>query len=69
MISKLDSLYSVCVATINGQQFVVLDGQNWDFVMDWVDTLEGIEVKRLALAQIKERLAARHHGLQTQPDE
>lgn len=55
MISGFDSLYKVRIATVNGQQLIVIGGQDWDFVTDWLETLEGIEVKRMALAQIEKR--------------
>ncbi|MBM4031522.1 MAG: hypothetical protein FJ291_07005 [Planctomycetes bacterium] len=51
-MSGLDALQSVQFATIKGERFAVLRADDWDSLIDWLETLEDTQIAREALAEL-----------------
>ena len=49
----LDVLRSVQFVTANGKRFAVVDAEDWDALIEWLETLEDLQIARTALAQLK----------------
>jgi hypothetical protein len=52
-MSGLDALQSVQFITTEGKRFAVIDGDDWDSLIEWLETLEDAQAVRTALASLK----------------
>lgn len=52
-MSATDILQSVQFITAKGKRFAVLDAEDWEALIEWLETLEDIQVARQALAELK----------------
>jgi hypothetical protein len=52
-MTGLDALQSVQFVTVKGKRFAVLDADDWETLIDWLETVEDIDVARQAFAQLK----------------
>lgn len=52
-MAGLDALQSVQFVTVKGQRLAVLDAENWEALIEWLETLEDLQIARSALAQLK----------------
>ncbi len=50
----LEALQSVQYVTIKGKRFVILDAEDWEALVEWLETLEDLEIARQALAALRE---------------
>lgn len=50
----IDRLQSVRFTHLEGKPVAVLDLEDWQAAIEWLETLEDIEVARHALAKLKE---------------
>lgn len=53
MMSATDILQSVQFITAKGKRFAVLDAEDWEALIEWLETLEDVQVARQALAELK----------------
>jgi PHD/YefM family antitoxin component YafN of YafNO toxin-antitoxin module len=44
----LDVLQSVQYVTVKGKRFAVLDAEDWEALIQWLETLEDLEIARQA---------------------
>jgi hypothetical protein len=51
-MSGLEALQSVQFATIKGKRFAVLQAEDWEALIEWLETLEDAQIARDALAQL-----------------
>lgn len=51
-MSGLDALRSVQFATVRGKRVAVLSAEDWEALIEWLETLEDSQVVREALAQL-----------------
>jgi len=49
----MDSLQSVQFVTIRGKRFAVLSADDWEALIEWLETLEDLHVARQAFAEVK----------------
>lgn len=49
----LEALQSVQYVTIKGKRFVILDAEDWEALVEWLETLEDLEIARQALAALR----------------
>jgi len=49
----LEVLRSVQFVTANGKRFAVVDAEDWEALIEWLETLEDLQIARTALAQLK----------------
>jgi hypothetical protein len=52
-MAGLDVLGSVQFVTVNGKRLAVLDAENWEALIEWLETLEDLQIARTAFAQLK----------------
>ncbi|RMF30974.1 MAG: hypothetical protein D6759_10875 [Chloroflexi bacterium] len=52
-MAGLDMLQSVQYVTVKGQRFVVLKVEDWEALVEWLETLEDTQVVRQAFAELK----------------
>ncbi len=52
-MTGLDALQSVQFVSIKGKRLAVLDADDWEALIDWLETLEDAGVVRQALDQLK----------------
>lgn len=49
----LDILQSAQFVTAGGRRFVVLSADDWEALIEWLETLEDLQIARQALAELK----------------
>lgn len=52
-MTGLDALRSVQFVTKGGKRFAVLAAEDWDALIDWLETLEDAQIARQAFAELK----------------
>jgi hypothetical protein len=53
MMAGLDVLQSVQFVTKKGKRFAVLSAEDWEGLIDWLETLEDAQIARQAFADLK----------------
>jgi hypothetical protein len=53
LMSGLDALQSVQFVTIRGKRFAVMSAEDWETLVEWLETLEDRQIARQALAELK----------------
>ena len=48
-MTGLEALQSVQYVTVKGKRFVVLDAEDWEALIEWLEALEDLEIAREAL--------------------
>jgi hypothetical protein len=48
-----EALQSVQFVTVKGKRLAVLSADDWEAFIEWVETLEDVEIARQALAELK----------------
>jgi len=51
-MSGLDALQSVQFATVKGKRVAVVDGDDWEAMIEWLETVEDIQAARQAFAAL-----------------
>ena len=49
----LDALQSVQFVTKKGKRFAVLSSEDWESLIEWLETLEDTQIARKAFAELK----------------
>ena len=52
-MSGLDALQSVQFITAKGERFAILSADDWEALVDWVESLEDLQIVRQAGAALK----------------
>ena len=52
-MSGLEALQSVQYVTVKGKRFAVLDAEDWEALVEWLETLEDLDIARQALAALR----------------
>jgi PHD/YefM family antitoxin component YafN of YafNO toxin-antitoxin module len=52
-MSALDALQSVQFVTKKGKRFAVLSADDWESLIEWLETLEDAQIARQAFAELK----------------
>jgi len=52
-MTGLDALQSVQFVTVKGKRFAILSADDWEALIDWLETLEDVQVARQAFAELK----------------
>jgi hypothetical protein len=53
-MTGLEVLQSVRFVKVKGKRLAVLDAENWDALMEWLEELEDIAIAQPILAQLKQ---------------
>ena len=49
----LDALQSVQYVTVKGKRFAVLDAEDWEALIEWLETLEDLDIAKQAFAALR----------------
>jgi hypothetical protein len=52
-MTGLDALQSVQFVTKKGKRLAVLSAEDWESLIEWLETLEDVQVAREAFAELK----------------
>ena len=52
-MTGLQALQSVQFVTTNGKRLAVVSAEDWEALIEWLETVEDVEVVRQACAQLK----------------
>ncbi len=52
-MSGLEALQSVQFVTVKGKRFAVLDVEDWEALIEWLETVEDVQTARQAFAELK----------------
>jgi len=52
-MSGLEALQSVQFVTAKGKRLAVLSAEDWEALVEWLETLEDVQIARQALAELK----------------
>ena len=52
-MSGLEILQSVQYVTVEGKRLVVVDAEDWELLIEWLETLEDIEAAEQAFEELK----------------
>ncbi len=52
-MSGLDALQSVQFVTKKGKRLAVLSAEDWEALIEWLETLEDVQIARRASAELK----------------
>ncbi|MEW5717973.1 MAG: hypothetical protein AB1817_05045 [Chloroflexota bacterium] len=52
-MSATDVLQSVQFITAKGKRFAVLSVEDWEALVEWLETIEDLQIARKALAELK----------------
>ena len=66
-MSGLEALQSVQFATIKGKRFAVVSADDWQALIEWLETLEDAQVVREALAELRAAGGDRKKARRDQP--
>lgn len=53
-MTGLEALNSVQYMTANGQRFAVLDMEAWETLVEWLETIEDVQIAKQAYESLKE---------------
>jgi hypothetical protein len=52
-MSGLEALQSVQFVTVNGKRMAVVDGDDWEAMIEWLETIEDIDAAHKAYAALQ----------------
>jgi hypothetical protein len=52
-MTMIDALQSVQFATVKGRRVAVLDAEDWEALIEWLETLEDTKIAQEAFAELK----------------
>jgi len=52
-MSGTEALQSVQFVTKNGKRFAVLGAEEWEALIEWLETIEDVQIAREAFAELK----------------
>jgi len=52
-MNGLEVLRSVQFVTVKGKRLAILSMENWDALIEWLETIEDIQIARQAFAELK----------------
>jgi hypothetical protein len=52
-MAGLDVLGSVQFVTVKGKRLAVMDAENWEALIEWLETVEDLQIARTTFAHLK----------------
>ena len=52
-MTALEALESVQYVTVKGKRFAIVSADEWEAMIEWLETLEDVELAREAFAQLE----------------
>lgn len=53
-MTGIEALNSVQFVTVNGKRLAVLDAQDWESLIEWLENIEDIQIGKQAFTQLKQ---------------
>ena len=53
-MTGIEALNSVQFVTLKGKRLAVLDAEDWESLIEWLETLEDIQIAKQAFSQLKQ---------------
>ncbi len=51
-MTAIEALQTVQFVTVKGKRFAVLDAEDWQMLVEWIEDLEDTQIVRTALAEL-----------------
>lgn len=51
-MTGLEALQSVQFVTVKGKRLAILSAEDWDALIEWLETLEDVQIARQAFAEL-----------------
>jgi hypothetical protein len=61
-MNGLEALQSVQFVTVNGKRMAVVDGDDWEALIEWLETVEDIDTARQAFVELESAGGDRHRA-------
>jgi hypothetical protein len=61
-MTGLDALQSVQFVTKKGKRLAVLGAEDWEALIEWLETLEDVQITRQAFAELKAAKGSRRRA-------
>ena len=52
-MTGIEALQSVQFVTVNGQRLAVMSAEDWETLIEWLETVEDVAIAKVALAELK----------------
>lgn len=52
-MTALEALQSVQFVTVKGKRFALVNADDWDGLIEWLETLEDVDIANKAMADLK----------------
>ncbi len=52
-MSGLEALQSVQFVTVKGKRFAVISAEDWEALIDWLETIEDVQIAQQAIEELK----------------
>lgn len=52
-MTALEALQSVQFVTVKGKRFALVNADDWEAVVEWIETLEDVDIAKEAIAELK----------------
>jgi len=52
-MTGIESLQSVQYVTVKGKRFAVVNVNDWEALIEWLETLEDVQIAKEAIAELK----------------
>ncbi len=53
-MTGIEAINSVQFVTLNGKRLAVLDAQDWESLIEWLENIEDIQIGKQAFTQLKQ---------------
>jgi PHD/YefM family antitoxin component YafN of YafNO toxin-antitoxin module len=61
-MTALEALESVQYVSVKGKRFAVVSADEWEAMIEWLETLEDVDLAKEAFAQLKAAGGEREHA-------
>ena len=52
-MTGVEALQSVQYVTVKGKRFAVLSAEDWEALIEWIETLEDVDIAKQAFAELR----------------
>jgi hypothetical protein len=52
-MTGLEALQSVQYVTVGGQRFAIINAEDWEALIEWLETIEDVQAAKQAIAELQ----------------
>lgn len=52
-MTALEAMQSVQFVTVKGKRFALVSAEDWEALIEWLETLEDVDIAKQAMAELK----------------